>query len=87
MEQVSCINTKRLAETGIRTRNYGTRKQVTTSDATRFAGETNTKLPRSTDWQNWTDPEIPEMFNPTEHLLDRHIGSPAEAKTAAQAAA
>jgi len=55
---------------------------VTTSDATRFAGETNTKLPRSTDWQNWTDPEIPEMFNPTERLLDRHIGSPTEAKTA-----
>jgi benzoate-CoA ligase family protein len=55
---------------------------VTTSDATRFAGETNTKLPRSTDWQNWTDPEIPEIFNPTERLLDKYIGSLTEAKTA-----
>ena len=55
---------------------------MTTSDATRFAEETNTKLPRSTDWQNWTDPEIPEIFNPTERLLDKHIGSLTEAKTA-----
>jgi len=66
----------------IRKRNQGTRKQVTTSDAPLFTGETNENLPRSADWQAWTDPDIPERFNPTERLLDKHIGNATEGKTA-----
>ena len=36
----------------------------------------------SDDWRNWTDPEVPEYFNPTHLLLDRHIGTPVADKTA-----
>ena len=36
----------------------------------------------SEGWRNWTDPAVPEMFNPTTLLLDKHIGAPTEAKTA-----
>jgi benzoate-CoA ligase len=60
----------------------GTRKPVTKSDASSFSVETSHSLPRSADWQAWSDPEIPEMFNPTERLLDKHMGSPTEGKTA-----
>lgn len=33
------------------------------------------------EWRGWTDPEVPETFNPTTLLLDKHVGTPA-AKTA-----
>ena len=36
----------------------------------------------STDWRNWTDPEVPEYFNPTELLLDRHLATDTAGKTA-----
>ena len=36
----------------------------------------------SDDWRGWTDPGIPEMFNPTECLLDKHRGTPTETRTA-----
>lgn len=36
----------------------------------------------SADWRAWADPEIPEMFNPTERLLDKHVGTPTENHTA-----
>tara|TARA_R110002072_G_scaffold60051_67_gene152797 strand:- start:23 stop:1693 length:1671 start_codon:yes stop_codon:yes gene_type:complete len=55
---------------------------VTTSDAARIAGETKDNSLYSADWQAWTDPEVPEMFNPTERLLDKHIGTPKESHTA-----
>ena len=39
----------------------------------------------SDEWRNWTDPEVPEYFNPTAVLLDRHMGTPKA--TAAETAA
>ncbi len=27
------------------------------------------------DWKGWKDPEFPEMFDPTELLLDKHLSS------------
>ena len=36
----------------------------------------------SKDWLNWRDPEVPEYFNPTENLLDRHKGTSIENKCA-----
>ncbi|MCB1478200.1 MAG: benzoate-CoA ligase family protein [Rhodobiaceae bacterium] len=33
-------------------------------------------------WKSWTDPDIPEFFNPTEFLLDRHAGGGNAQKTA-----
>ncbi len=36
----------------------------------------------SADWKAWTDPEVPDEFNPTTLLLDKHVGTPTEAKTA-----
>lgn len=35
----------------------------------------------SADWRAWKDPEIPEYCSPTAYLLDKHIGTPAGAKT------
>jgi len=34
------------------------------------------------EWRAWTDPEIPEELAPTTLLLDRHLGTPVEHKTA-----
>lgn len=36
----------------------------------------------SADWRNWADPEVPEIFNPTTPLLDRHAEGKLAAKTA-----
>ena len=30
----------------------------------------------SPDWRAWRDPAVPESFNPTTYLLDRHAGNP-----------
>lgn len=29
----------------------------------------------SDDWKGWNDPEVPEYFNPTSVLIDRHMGT------------
>jgi benzoate-CoA ligase len=42
---------------------------------------TDTKI-YSEGWQKWKDPEVPEYFNPTEYLLDRHMESQIERKCA-----
>ncbi|MPZ39992.1 MAG: AMP-binding protein [Rhizobiales bacterium] len=34
------------------------------------------------DWRAWLDPDIPEWIDPVVLLIDRHLGTPAEAKTA-----
>jgi benzoate-CoA ligase len=34
------------------------------------------------DWRAWVDPEIPDAIAPTTLLLDRHLGTPVEHKTA-----
>ncbi len=34
------------------------------------------------DWRAWVDPEVPEEIAPTTLLLDRHLGTPIEHKTA-----
>ena len=34
------------------------------------------------DWRAWKDPEVPEYFNPTTCVLDKHIGTDAAARTA-----
>ena len=36
----------------------------------------------SEDWKGWKDPEVPEFFNPTELLLDRHADGALAAKAA-----
>ena len=36
----------------------------------------------SPDWRAWKDPEVPEYFNPTTLLLDKHLAGAAAAKTA-----
>ena len=36
----------------------------------------------SDDWKAFEDPDVPEYFNPTELLLDKHIGSPKGKATA-----
>ena len=36
----------------------------------------------SADWHAWRDPDVPEWIDPIGVLLDRHIGTPREAKTA-----
>jgi len=36
----------------------------------------------SDDWRAWKDPEIPEYFNPTTVLLDRHLGTAKASATA-----
>ena len=36
----------------------------------------------SADWRAWRDPDIPEWIDPVGVLLDRHIGTPREAKAA-----
>jgi len=33
-------------------------------------------------WHEWRDPEIPEWIDPVEVILDKHIGTPVEQKTA-----
>lgn len=35
----------------------------------------------SADWKAWKDPEVPEYFNPTVYLLDKHLGTPTAART------
>lgn len=55
---------------------------MTKTDAARLAGEIKDKPFYSADWQEWADPEIPEVLNPTERLLDKHIGTPTERHTA-----
>ncbi len=37
----------------------------------------------SEDWHQWSDPDVPEMFNPTTLILDRHVASGLADKTAA----
>lgn len=34
------------------------------------------------EWRTWKDPDYPAQFNPTTYLLDRHLGTATEAKTA-----
>src|SRR5260221_14743035 len=34
------------------------------------------------DWRAWVDPEVPDEIAPTALLLDRHLGTPDEHKTA-----
>src|SRR6266446_6276537 len=34
------------------------------------------------DWRAWVDPEVPDEIAPTTLLLDRHLGTPVEHKTA-----
>jgi benzoate-CoA ligase family protein len=34
------------------------------------------------DWRAWIDPEVPDEITPTALLLDRHLGTPVEHKTA-----
>ena len=34
------------------------------------------------EWQDWTDPDVPEMFNPTTLLLDKHADTATASKTA-----
>ena len=34
------------------------------------------------EWRAWSDPEVPEYFNPTTVLLDRHMGTPKATATA-----
>jgi benzoate-CoA ligase len=34
------------------------------------------------DWRAWVDPEVPDEIAPTALLLDRHLGTPVEHKTA-----
>jgi hypothetical protein len=29
----------------------------------------------SADWRAWRDPAVPDSFNPTTYLLDRHAGN------------
>lgn len=36
----------------------------------------------SPDWRAWKDPEVPEYFNPTVALLDRHLGTPTATRIA-----
>jgi acyl-coenzyme A synthetase/AMP-(fatty) acid ligase len=36
----------------------------------------------SADWRAWIDPELPNAIAPTAILLDRHLGTPVEHKTA-----
>lgn len=36
----------------------------------------------SDDWRAWKDPEVPEYFNPTSCVLDKHMGTDAAARTA-----
>jgi benzoate-CoA ligase len=36
----------------------------------------------SDQWRAWKDPEIPEYFNPTSILLDKHLGTAKESATA-----
>ena len=36
----------------------------------------------SADWRAWRDPDIPEWIDPVGVLLDRHVGTPREAKAA-----
>ena len=36
----------------------------------------------SADWKNWTDPEIPERFDPTTLLLDKHLNTPTSKRIA-----
>src|SRR6266849_9304772 len=36
----------------------------------------------SQDWRAWVDPEVPDEIAPTALLLDRHLGTPVEHKTA-----
>ncbi|MDP6429996.1 MAG: benzoate-CoA ligase family protein [Rhodospirillales bacterium] len=32
------------------------------------------------EWNRWQDPVLPETFNPTTYLLDKHLGTPTENK-------
>ncbi len=34
------------------------------------------------EWRRWKDPEVPEYFNPTAVLLDKHMGTPKATATA-----
>ena len=36
----------------------------------------------SDEWRAWNDPEIPEYFNPTSVLLDKHLGTAKASATA-----
>src|SRR5688572_15295215 len=36
----------------------------------------------SPQWRAWSDPDIPDTIDPIEALLGRHLGTPAEGKTA-----
>ena len=36
----------------------------------------------SDDWRAWRDPEVPEYFNPTTYVLDKHRGTDREDATA-----
>ena len=40
------------------------------------------KLVYTKAWQNWRDPEIPEWIDPVGAILDKHLGTPVEAKIA-----
>ena len=41
---------------------------------------TYTDLIYCDEWKSWRDPEVPETFNPTTFLLDKHIGTQNESK-------
>ena len=34
------------------------------------------------EWRAWVDPNVPEYFNPTAVILDRHLGTDKASKTA-----
>ena len=40
------------------------------------------ELVYSKAWQDWRDPEIPEWIDPVAAILDKHLGTPMEGKTA-----
>ena len=52
------------------------------SDSAVQRSATGIDIVYSEDWRNWTDPEVPEYFNPTELLLDRHLATDTATKTA-----
>src|SRR6266403_2035815 len=68
------------------------RKQTTTATATHlWSGPMSATGSTSTadddriygpDWRAWVDPEVPDEIAPTALLLDRHLGTPVEHKTA-----
>ncbi len=44
--------------------------------------EEHRKLVYSKDWHAWNDPEVPEWVDPVHAILDKHLGTPTEQKTA-----